>query len=105
MARRESGKFLSGPLSSEFITPRKISNMNKIFSEKMPHLHLYSGSQFRKRGGKHLQTGNCERDAWNMNRASERGTRRGTLALFLIFCSLKVTMGRNKGLHPNKYSR
>ena len=73
MARRDTGKFLSGPLSSEFIKPRKISNMNKIFGEKMPHLHLYSGSQFRNRGGKHLQTGNCEKDALNMNRASERG--------------------------------
>ena len=55
MARRDTGKFLSGPLSSEFIKPRKISNMNKFFGEKMPHLNLYSGSQFRNRGGKHLK--------------------------------------------------
>ena len=80
MARRYTWIFLGGPLSSEFVLPRRISNLNKIFGEKAPHLHLYSGSQFRNRGGKHLQTGNCERDAWNMNRASERGTRRGKLS-------------------------
>ena len=80
MARRDTGKFLGGPFSSEFVKPRKISNLNKIFGEKAPHLHLYSSSQFRIRGGQHLQIGNCERDAWNMNRASERVTRRGKLS-------------------------
>ena len=80
MARWDTGKFLGWPLSSEFILPRKISNLNKIFGEKAPHLHLYSSSQFRIRGGQHLQRGNSERDAWNMNRASERGTRRGKLS-------------------------
>ena len=47
--------------------------MNEILGERTPHLHLYSSLQFRIRGGQHLQTGNCERDAWNMNRASQRG--------------------------------
>ena len=34
MARRDTGKFLGGPLSSEFVKPRKISNMNKSFVRK-----------------------------------------------------------------------
>ena len=80
MARRDTGKFLSGPFSSEIVKPMEISNLNKIFGEKAPQLHLYSSSQFRIRGGQHLQIGNCERDAWNMNRASERVTRRGKLS-------------------------
>ena len=62
VARRDTEEISQLALSSEFVKPRKISNMNKIFGEKMPHLHLYPSSQFRIRGGQHLQTGNCERD-------------------------------------------
>ena len=73
------GKFPGGPLSSGFVIPRKIFNMNKILGEKIPHLNVDLGLQFRIRGGQHIQTSPCERADLNMHRAAERGTRRDRL--------------------------
>ena len=79
VARRDTGRFPGRLLSSEFLKPRKISNMNKILGEKIPHLNVDLGLQFRIRGGQHIQTSPCERVDLNMDRAAERGTRRDKL--------------------------
>ena len=102
VARRDTGKFLGGPLESEFVKPRKMFNMNKILGEKSPHLHVDSSSQFRIRGGQHIQTGPCERDAWNINRAAKRGTSRENCPRASRFkWALKASIGAQKSMPKN----
>ena len=49
MARRDTGRFPCGPLSSEFVKPRKIFHVRKILLEKVSHLHVDASSLFRIR--------------------------------------------------------
>ena len=63
---------ITGPFVDKFEKKNSV-NLKDIYDQE-------TQVRPRIRGGQHLQTGNCERDSWNMNRASERGTKRGKLS-------------------------